>query len=98
MCLARSSLYAMTLANYNNNAEKLVEEIEAKIKLLSCGGKELSSTFADVFRTFSKTSNDELKSLVHQCLRLYDKGAQHKCNFLLQTFLTKHKQLVAEGN
>ena len=97
MRLACTSLHAMTLSDYNDNVEKLVEEMESKIKLLSCGGEEPSSMFADIFRIFGKTSNDELRSLVHQYSRLCDEGTEYECDFLLQTFLTKHKQLVSEG-
>ena len=97
MRLARTTLHAMTLNEHNNNVEKLVEAMESKIKLLSCGGEEPSSIFADIFRIFGETTNDDLKSLVSQCSRLCDEGQHYECEFLLQTFVTKHKQLVAEG-
>ena len=97
MRLARTSSHAMTLSDYNDNVEKLVEEMESKIKLLSCGGEEPSSMFADIFRIFGKTSNDELRSLVHQYSRLHDEGTEYEHDFLLQTFLAKCKQLVSEG-
>ena len=38
-----------------------------------------------------------MKSLVHQHSRLYDEGVDYEYDFLLHTFVTKHKQLVAEG-
>ena len=87
----------MTLKQYNNNIKKLVEDMETKIKLLSCGGEQPSSVFADIFHIFEKITNDELKSLVLQYSRLYDKGEEFDYDFLLQTFVTKYKQLVTEG-
>ena len=87
----------MTLKEYNNNVEKLVESMESKIKILSCGGEQPSSVFADIFHIFRKTTNDELKSLVLQYSRLYDKGEEFEYDFLLHTFVTKYKQLVTEG-
>ena len=72
MRLSRTTLHTMTLKEHNNNVEKLVESMESKIKILSCGGEEPSSVFADAFRIFSKTSNDEFKSLAHQYSRLCD--------------------------
>lgn len=54
----------MTLKNHNNNVEKLVNEIEGKIKLLSCGSEDPNSIFADIFRIFFKASNEEFCSLV----------------------------------
>jgi len=62
--LTRASLHTMTLKNHNNNVEKLVNEIEGKIKLLSCGSEDPNSIFADIFRIFFKASNEEFCSLV----------------------------------
>ena len=62
--LACTSLHTMTLKDYNNNTETLVNKMESKIKLLSCGGEEPHSVFVNVFCMFSKAPNDEFYSLV----------------------------------
>ena len=74
--LARESLRAATLKDYNYDVETLVNEMESKIKSLSCGGEEPHSVFADIFRVFSKAKNDEFRSLVQQHSRLHDEGTQ----------------------
>jgi len=94
---ARTSLHTMTLKDYNNNVEKVVSEMEHKIKILSCGGEEPSSVFADIFRIFSKSNNEEFRSLVQQYSRLYDEGNTYEYDWLLNTLVTKYKQLVMEG-
>ena len=95
--LARTSLHTITLKDYNYNVETLVNEMESKIKLLSCGGEEPHSVFADIFRIFSKAKNEEFRSLVQQYSRLYDEGTPYEYDWLLNTFVTKYKQLINEG-
>ena len=95
--LARTSLHTMTLKDYNNNAEKLVNEMESKIQVLSVGSEQPHSVFADVFRIFSKANNAEFRSLVLQYSRLYDEGTEYDADWLLNIFVSKCKQLVSEG-
>ena len=51
--------------NYNNNVEKLVSNMENKIKILPVGGEQSNSIFADIFCIFSKAGNAKFHSLVH---------------------------------
>jgi len=95
--LARTSLHTITLKEYNNNVEKLVNDMESKIKTLSVGGEQPNSIFADIFRIFSKANNAEFRSLVLQYSRLYDEGTEYEYDWLLNIFVTKYKQLVSEG-
>ena len=55
----------MTLKEYNNNVEKLMNDIESKIKILSVDGEQSYSIFANIFHVFSKADNAEFCSLVH---------------------------------
>ena len=87
----------MTLKNYNNNVEKLVNDIESKIKILSVGGEQPHSIFADIFRIFLKADNVEFRSLVHQYSRLYDEGTEYEADWLLNVLVTKYKQIISEG-
>ena len=87
MRLAHTTLYTMTLSEYNNHVEKLVQVMELKIKLLSCKGEEPSLIFANIFRIFRKITNNKLKSLVYQYSKLYDKGDKLESDFLLKTFV-----------
>ena len=96
--LARTSLHTITLKNYNNNVEKLVNDMENKIKILSVGGEQPNSIFADIFRIFSKADNAEFRSMVHQYSRLYDEGVEYESDWMLNVFVTKYKQLVLEGD
>ena len=63
--LAHTSLHIITLKDYNYNVEKLINDIESKIKILSVGGEQPHSIFADIFCIFSKADNAEFCSLVH---------------------------------
>ena len=62
--LARTSLYTITLKDYNYNIEILANRMESKIKLLSYRGKESHLAFTDILCIFSKDKNEEFQSLV----------------------------------
>ena len=87
--LARTTLHTITLKDYNNNVEKLVNDMESKIKILSVGGEQPLSAFADIFRIFAKADNQEFHSLVHQCSRLHDEGTEYEADWLLNKFVAK---------
>ena len=95
--LASTSLHSITLKDQNNDVEKLVNEMECKIKLLSWGGEESNSGFSDAFHMFSKAPNHELRSLVQQYSRLHGEGTVHRHYWLPSALVTKHKYLVSEG-
>ena len=51
-----ASLHVTILKDYNNNTEKVVTNIEYKIKILSCGREESSSVFSDIYSIFLKSN------------------------------------------
>ena len=59
ICLAYETLHTMMLKDYNNNVEKLANDIKSKIKILSVSREQPHSVFADIFRIFFKANNAE---------------------------------------
>ena len=72
--------------------------MQHKIKLLQCGGEQPSSIISDVFRIFKAALNDDFHSLVQNYSRMYDEGEDLEYEWLLNTLVSKYKQLVSEGD
>ena len=81
----------MTLKDCNNNMEKIANDIESKIKILSVGGEQPYSIFADIFCIVSKADNTEFHSLVYQYSHLCDEGIECEANWLLNVLVAKYK-------